>query len=566
MKKSIINLLKNEIFLFLICIFIGGGLSLHFGLGINEYDLYNYHVYAPYAFLNDRIGVDVLPAGIRSYFNPILDIPHYLMLKYINSTGVIAFLQGFYYGVVLFLGYKISALLRFKDDIIRIIFRVSSFIIIATTPIILYECGTFFNDLNVSILILFAIYLYLSKICFKEDSSKRSWLAVSAGFLLGAAFGLKLIYTVSIVGIIVALILLSPIERKPFKVIGYSFLGFVLGFLIINGYWYYKIWSIYHNPVFPYFNNIFYSEYGQNALVFNDESFYLNMPVTFMQKLLYPFIDIISFGKISFASRLFKYTDFRPFVSEISVIYLLFYLLYNKMKKKHSTLYEYNSKIILFLIVYFITVFVIWVNFAPNIRYIIPLFVLCPILILYTIFSVSKKCNCYKITRIRYLLLVAILLIFGLNYSNIPANYFNHIRTRSVEKYYETANNIDIKNGALVLLGSQQTSYIIPQLNKNAMYHMLIVPLTVDVSYSLQGNIARTIDFYYSPYYYRQLKDKMKEKRDIYLIYKYDNSIEDHKIMFDSIKEYAGEELKPFDCINKYDLQICKLKQKTAKH
>ena len=58
---------------------LSGLTSLWFGQDIT-WDLRNYHYYNPYAFLHDRMGYDIAPAQLQSFFSPYLDIPFYLLM------------------------------------------------------------------------------------------------------------------------------------------------------------------------------------------------------------------------------------------------------------------------------------------------------------------------------------------------------------------------------------------------------------------------------------------------------------------------------------------------------
>jgi hypothetical protein len=53
-----------------------GSYSIH--LGVDQmWDLKNYHLYNPLAALDDRYLYDIAPAGLQSYYNPILDFPFF---------------------------------------------------------------------------------------------------------------------------------------------------------------------------------------------------------------------------------------------------------------------------------------------------------------------------------------------------------------------------------------------------------------------------------------------------------------------------------------------------------
>src|SRR5690242_18738499 len=45
-------------------------------------DLFNYHLYNPFALLNGKLHIDLAAAGMQGYFNPVLDVPYYLATQH----------------------------------------------------------------------------------------------------------------------------------------------------------------------------------------------------------------------------------------------------------------------------------------------------------------------------------------------------------------------------------------------------------------------------------------------------------------------------------------------------
>ena len=45
----------------------------------NNWDLRNYHLYNAFAWLDGRVSRDLFAAGYQSYFNPLLDLPYYVL-------------------------------------------------------------------------------------------------------------------------------------------------------------------------------------------------------------------------------------------------------------------------------------------------------------------------------------------------------------------------------------------------------------------------------------------------------------------------------------------------------
>ncbi len=62
------------------------------------WDTRNYHIYNAYAFLNGRVGFDLAPAMMQSYFNPLLDVPYYLMAMH-WPPRLVGFVMGTMHGL-----------------------------------------------------------------------------------------------------------------------------------------------------------------------------------------------------------------------------------------------------------------------------------------------------------------------------------------------------------------------------------------------------------------------------------------------------------------------------------
>src|SRR4051812_35319164 len=96
MKKLFV--LNYPIIAILLLISLGFGiLSVKLGQDTN-WDLLNYHLYNPYAYLTGRINYDLAPAGLQTYFNPSIDILYYQAINSWNPK-VLAFILGFIHGL-----------------------------------------------------------------------------------------------------------------------------------------------------------------------------------------------------------------------------------------------------------------------------------------------------------------------------------------------------------------------------------------------------------------------------------------------------------------------------------
>src|SRR4051794_15305684 len=90
-----------------------GAESLRLGQDTN-WDILNYHLYNPYAFLNNRLTYDLAPAGLQSFFNPAVDIAYYKALFWFGPEKT-AFGLGFLQGLNFLLLYGVSKKLLAKE-------------------------------------------------------------------------------------------------------------------------------------------------------------------------------------------------------------------------------------------------------------------------------------------------------------------------------------------------------------------------------------------------------------------------------------------------------------------
>jgi hypothetical protein len=106
-----------------------------------------------------------------------------------------------------------------------------------------------------------------------------------AGLLAGAAVGLKLTASIFAPALLVALVLCT-LGRRGFvpSVVAFCIAG-AAGFLLCYGYWALILWEHFQNPFFPYFNDIFKSEYWEPRAILDDRF----RPTKFAHWLTQPF-------------------------------------------------------------------------------------------------------------------------------------------------------------------------------------------------------------------------------------------------------------------------------------
>jgi hypothetical protein len=293
--KTKLSYLKNHRLLFFVIPILFGFWSYLLGQDRNA-DLFNYHLYNAFAFLNNKDRIDFGVAGLQGFFNPLIDIPYYLLINSLKPQWV-AFIMGAINGLIFILIYKIieSSLsnLKTKNKSNIILFLALAGCL---TPNFLAGLGNSMGD-NVTALFGLSSVLIVLFNWRKLDQNYYLLLGI-AGLIIGLATGLKLTNAAYALAICLSLFFWYPDNYKNNLKLSFIFGIFVLlGISITGGFWYLKMWHLYHNPFFPSLSNIFPSEY------FTQDPFYAGHttktfgPKTIIEFLLWPFISTIDYHR-----------------------------------------------------------------------------------------------------------------------------------------------------------------------------------------------------------------------------------------------------------------------------
>ena len=169
-----------------------------------NWDWQNYHDYNVWAVLNGRYGLDVVPAGFQTYFNPIVYFPVYYLRHLVPSPYGLMII-GAIHGLNLALICLFARLVLHQAATVAAV--ASAVVIAAFGPMTLSEVGTSFSDVLLALPVIGGFLLILS-----ADRLPARYLL--AGLLIGAAVGLKLTNIVYAIGAAAAL-LAAPIRSGP---------------------------------------------------------------------------------------------------------------------------------------------------------------------------------------------------------------------------------------------------------------------------------------------------------------------------------------------------------------
>ena len=339
------------------------------------WDYVNYHHYNGFAFLNGRLGYDIAPASVLTYFNPLLDAVTFLLSEKLDEFPTLyAFLSGFPFGLLLFIGFLISGLLIPAAPSLRAL----AVCVSGTGFAVFSQIGTSSHELFLSVLILTALYL-LGKELFSEQPAQKKVPFLLAGLLLGAAAGLK--YTTGIYCVCTTFCLLVFYKRLTIRQFLCFACGGAAGFLATNGFWMYVLYKQFQNPFFPLFNKIFDSPFFL-PVNYTEKIYLANRTV--LQTLLLPFILIVHFdenfvGAVSFSDARWAFGT------------IIFFLALYKTKGFK----ELNAET-RFFVLWTTSAYLLWLFLSSVVRYAAPVEILIGIFIIKSLFSLKKQENLFK--------------------------------------------------------------------------------------------------------------------------------------------------------------------------
>jgi len=250
-----------------------------------NWDLQNYHLYAPHAWLHGRLFRDVAPGQMQGYFNPLLHMPWYgLFWLLLEWPRVFAFVSGLPAGLLAILYLRIvyaHAATLLPSRRARIAATVAMGAMGLTGVAFVPGIGLSTGDIWVAVPLMGAYGIVLRSAIRKDAGEAPNLRAVAiAGLLAGLATGLKL--TSLPFAAAIGLMLLATLGLRAGVVAGLAMtVGFLAGFVPHA----FLLWRETGNPTFPLNNHIFRSPDWLGTPLL-DRRF---LPRSLLQAVFYPF-------------------------------------------------------------------------------------------------------------------------------------------------------------------------------------------------------------------------------------------------------------------------------------
>jgi hypothetical protein len=327
-----------------------------------NWDMRNYHLYNPHALLTGRSAIDVAPAQLQSWHNPLLDIPHYLVFtsglgpRWASAWLVLPSISAIYFLLRLQRALGLATPSQLSQLVLAVL---------ALTGAAHYSTlATTFNDTFVAAAVLGSLWLVLGD----QHGPARNQRWLLAGLVAGAIAGLKLSASFYCVALALSALVGGGVKEKLLR-LGSLALGGVIGFGVTYAWWGWRLFANFRNPFFPYYNHIFKSPAAQFE-TFADARF---RPGSLLDALLTP----IHLLRPSTRFSEFPINDPRLLVGMVAVIAL--FLLYRKRAQDNPDVRIRIGTLLVFVL----SAFVLWVAQYGIYRYAIVLELLgCLLLVL----------------------------------------------------------------------------------------------------------------------------------------------------------------------------------------
>lgn len=237
-----------------------------------DFDLLNYHFYNAYAFVDNRLSIDVYPASLQTLINPLLDLPTYFLIGHVPpelEAGLLAACQGVAPMLVYLIGRRAS-----RSRVVALAAALAA----AFAGGFASELGSSMGDDVVAVPLLLAVLFVVVAIdrapspgiaaargraepALAGDAGSGTrprrgtsrahdaWWWPAAGLAAGVGAGLKFAELPVDAGIVLGVLAISGPWRERMRRLGSCAAGSAIGLLVTSGYWTAVLWHRYHDPI-----------------------------------------------------------------------------------------------------------------------------------------------------------------------------------------------------------------------------------------------------------------------------------------------------------------------------
>lgn len=534
--------------LLLICLVIGGCISVHLGQDANV-DLASYHIYNAWAFLHGRWDLDVFVAGLQGYFSPLIELPYYLLAFcwLPDYPRIVAFLMGLPYGLLVYFTALVAWIVLGDCDVKPVTRAILTILTVAfgTTGVaVLPIVGTTFNDIQTSALVIVGMATLLyglrhDKTCIPSAAS------VAGGGLFGLAAALK--FTAAIYAPAAALgifVISQPWRQKFLSAAVFSF-SWLTAFILSYGWWGWRVYSTTGNPMYPMFESVFSSPYA--PVLDLVDVYHAFKPETLIQWLFYPFFWLhvqVSVVGLGFADPRFAF-------GMVAMLILAVLYLWTLLKASQSDAAVSNREGLasssLFVAVFIAASYVEWLRMFSYLRYAVPIEALLGVVVMAAILQVIPRGH----IAAALVAIVGMLAVLGAAVAMTVYPDYGHVK---YGKRVWTVQPVQLAPHSLVIFFGGPTGYLAPGIADQNIDSVFMGSPGVgygDKRYALGRDMFRKVNEHEGPIYVLKRTDM-----DTY------SARTDEEQQMDDMLKGWGVSVSPSLCLPfssniDWDLEIC---------
>lgn len=536
------NTLKKDVIVFIL-LFLISTIAVLIYYPFPDYDFFHYQLYNGWAFVNNRLDIDFMAAGFRSYRNPYLDALQYLILENLNNHKVIYVIISNLDTVFgLFLLYKIADKILLKTLKYRDISLFLTTFYVIFSPLMYRVIDSSKNEMILADFILITIYILL--LVFENNCKHKLAKITLAGFITGFTIGLKLTSVVFGLTFLLCLICFIKKLERPYLSVFLFTLSMIFAFFIVDGYWLYTIYSKFQNPFFPVFNDIFHSPYMDFSNIYIFDYHHIR-PKNLIQFMLYPFL--ISSDKLNCYGFDELHWDSRYAINFVCMIILLIGLLKTYFKNINTNFGVNNINQLIFLLLICFFSYEINTLLFGTYRYIVSSGLLYGLILFITLFFLTSKLNKTILT-----IPLMIFAIFITIYTQKINELSKFILFKTPGTFLEFADIKDIypiENNSVILgFGAKIPANLTVQ-NKNTKIIGFVFPkiYNTDIE-NIKSNFQPETLFLYSDYAENNLKRILSGNSKIYVFFDTLSFISYSEIFVKSLDYYSDNSREFFNC------------------
>ena len=445
--------------IFILTPIIFGLLSVSLGQD-NNWDLRNYHYYNPYAFFSGRLLFDYAPAQLQTFLNPVLDFLFYFLVTQFSPKTVgfaMGAIQGFNFSLLFCICYY---LFHHKSPPTRLLWALVSAAAGVYAPIMIGELGNTTNDVVTSLFVIGALLIVVHRTVRDDNlnTSTFNYVLAAAGILIGIGIGLKLTLAIYGIGFLITQLSLQNNWIQRIKSSAAATFGLVAGILVSAGFWMYRLWHLYGNPLFPFYNSIFKSPY-MRLVNFSDRRY---LPEGLFDQLVFPFFFLFS-NRYTVPQHYYRDARFAIIYVLIIIVALIFLIKWLRANSKSKRITKKNEikPIYQFLIIFFVSSYIIWQLKFSILRYTNALELLGPVVIFILLLNIIKS-EYYRILTYILLLVVIVVEMHAIQIDRLPwGPAFFQVQ---VPRYESPDSTI------ILITQNRPWSYVIPAFPKNTRF------------------------------------------------------------------------------------------------